>query len=97
MVNEQSRRFEQKRIGEPSAPRQEGTSLKRAVFPGAITVQTGTVPFSCAVRKHRLVGKRGSTPGLSTNRTLCFWSQNHFTLIPRSLESMNACRPTQRE
>ena len=25
----------------------------------------GTVPFSCAVRKHRLVGKRGSIPGLS--------------------------------
>ena len=29
--------------------------------------------------------------------TMEFWSQNHFTLIPRSLESMNAGRPTQRE
>ncbi len=29
--------------------------------------------------------------------TMGFWSQNHFTLIPRSHESMNAGRPTQRE
>src|ERR1700676_5428948 len=27
--------------------------------------------------------------------TMGFWSQNHFTLIPRSLESLNAGRPTQ--
>jgi len=29
--------------------------------------------------------------------TMGFWSQNHFTLIPRSLKSMNAGRPTQPE
>jgi hypothetical protein len=36
----------------------------------------------------RLVGKQ---------ETMGFWSQNHFTLIPRSLASMNAARPTPRE
>ena len=35
--------------------------------------------------------------GWSANRAPCFWSQNDFTLIPRSLESSNAGRPTQRE
>jgi hypothetical protein len=29
--------------------------------------------------------------------TMGLWSHNHFTLIPGSLESMNAGRPTQRE
>jgi hypothetical protein len=33
--------------------------------------------------------RRRQTPGWSANRKLCFWSQNHFTLIPGSLESMN--------
>jgi len=47
----------------------------------------GTVPFSCAVRKHRLVGKRGSIPGLSAMRTL---ARNGL----RGNQSMMSAKPT---
>jgi hypothetical protein len=55
-----------------------------------------------AVLKTRTQGRRhyrkeSALSGWSANRKLCFWSQNHFMLIRRLLESMNAGRPTQRE
>jgi hypothetical protein len=71
-----------------------GTTLPRSFPSGCQRERPAKVTFSNALRTCVTLPV---LVGSSANRKLCFWSQNHFTLTPRSLEFMNAGPPTQRE
>lgn len=58
--------------------------MRRLISRSGDELSTGQGPYAV---DSRIVGKQETM----------FWLQNHFMLIPRSLESMTAGQPTQRE